>query len=111
MAKAIASYPNKAPDLRKNPQIFEIWVERLATIDPERGLRNLDIHIDNNPDWFPLVGNIIRNDLIDISPNHEILRLETAEQFALLENWSKNDEPPPDGFWDNLRKKIWGEQA
>lgn len=74
----------------------------------EWGLVNLNTYIDTEPKWFPSIAHIVRNDLQPLK-NHDTLRLETAEQFALLEHWSKKDDPPPDGYWETVKAKLRGD--
>ncbi|MGM0882549.1 MAG: hypothetical protein ACQEXQ_16100 [Bacillota bacterium] len=102
--KAAAAYPNQ---IELEEETVAVWVERLANVPFEWGLANLNHHLDTNK-YFPGISDITRYDLQPLK-NHEALQLETVEQFALLENWSKSDEPPPEGFWENIRTKLRGD--
>ncbi|WP_201009057.1 hypothetical protein [Paenibacillus glycanilyticus] len=84
LAKAAGAYPNKAPDFRRNPQIFEIWVERLANVDAATGLANLDRHIDSS-NFFPDIADIVRHD-----PQINLLQQETEDRFLLLARWEQS---------------------
>jgi hypothetical protein len=64
LAKASAAFPSKAPNLKNNPQIFELWVERLAFIDPNLALQNLNDHIDDS-NFFPDIADIIRERYVE----------------------------------------------
>lgn len=104
LAKAAGAYPNKAPDFRRNPQIFEIWVERLARVDATTGLANLDRHIDSS-NFFPDISDIVKKQ----EPNRPAISKQQAEeQMLLLQNWSSNNEPPPEGYWEQVREMIGG---
>lgn len=105
--KASAAYPNQ---IELEDETIALWIERLASLPFELGDANLNFYIDNQPKWFPSIADIIRNDLQQ-TRNHDTLKLETNEHFALLANWSTEDSVPPDGFWENVRKKLRGEQA
>ncbi|WP_132303290.1 hypothetical protein [Paenibacillus sp. BK033] len=83
MAKATAAYPNKAPDFRRNPQILELWVERLASVDAAAGLANLNRHIDTS-NFFPDIADIVRHD-----PQIKLLQQETEDRFLLKAQWEQ----------------------
>ncbi|OBZ08014.1 hypothetical protein [Bacillus sp. FJAT-26390] len=104
--KAAAAYPNQ---IELEEETVAVWVERLAKVPFEWGIANLDFHIDTD-DFFPKIANITRYDLQPVK-NNEVLRLEADQQFALLEHWIRIDAPAPDGYWENARKKIWGERS
>jgi hypothetical protein len=104
LAKAAGAYPSKAPDFKANPQILQIWIERLALIDPLLALDNLNSHIDCS-NFFPDIADIVKKRKIDTSRQ---LRLQTEMHFMELEAWSGKDEPPPKNFWENVRAKIAG---
>lgn len=93
LAKASAAFPNSAPNFKENPGIFALWCEMLQDIDPQRALRNLNIHIQNNS-FFPAISDIIRNDLQSL-PDHEQQRLETSRLLALKDSWHEQATPPP----------------
>ncbi|SFE42571.1 hypothetical protein SAMN04487969_102459 [Paenibacillus algorifonticola] len=103
-AKAANAYPNRAPDLKQDPGVFEVWVERLAPIDAGRALRNLNIHIDNERFRFPVPADLIRNDLQ--STNERYLQLEAAHQFALRDEWLRSTKEPPEGYWQDIMRLI-----
>ncbi|WP_236290258.1 hypothetical protein [Paenibacillus allorhizoplanae] len=104
--KASAAYPNQ---LEIEEETLVVWIERLRPIPFEQALENLDHHIDTN-DYFPKIANIIRRDR-DFVGEHEQLKLETAERFALLDAWAADVKPPPEGFWNNVRSKLVGEET
>lgn len=79
----------------------------MANVPVDWGIANLNYHIDTK-EFFPKIADITRYDLLPLK-NHDTLRLETAEQFALLEHWSKNDDPPPDGYWESVKAKLRGD--
>jgi hypothetical protein len=103
--KASAAYPN----IELEEETVVVWIERLQSIPFEQALENLDHHIDTN-DYFPKIANIIRKDR-NFVEEHEQLKLETAERFALLDAWAANGTSPPEGFWDNIRSKLVGEET
>ncbi|WP_336774236.1 hypothetical protein [Paenibacillus sp. MMO-58] len=91
MAKASAAYPNKAPDFRRNPQILELWVERLASVDAAIGLANLNRHIDSS-NFFPDIADIVRLTSNEVT---NLIREETQERFRLLAEWEHKATPMP----------------
>lgn len=93
MAKATAAFPNSAPNLRKEPAIFQLWCEMLRDIDAQRALNNLNIHIMNS-EFFPAIADIVRNDLQGL-PDHEQQRQRTNEFLMLKESWHSEATPPP----------------
>ncbi|WP_138751767.1 hypothetical protein [Paenibacillus sinopodophylli] len=104
--KASAAYPNQ---LELEEETVVVWIERLANVPYEWGLSNLDFHIDTN-DFFPKISNITRYDLQPVK-NNDALRLEATQKIALLDHWIQTDAPAPDGYWENVRKKIWGDRT
>jgi hypothetical protein len=75
--------------LKKNPQIFEVWVERLATTDPQLALENLDFHIDTS-DFFPGVAAIKRQrEEPDIDPEIRARNIEIAHS-----QWVRDGNDP-----------------
>lgn len=105
LAKAVAAYPNKAPDFKSSPVTLQIWIERLAFTDPLVALENLNAHIDSS-NFFPDIADIVKKRKIDANKQ---LRLQTEMHFMELESWSTKDEPPPDNFWKDVRARIAGE--
>jgi hypothetical protein len=87
LAKASAAYPNQAPELSKNNQIFEVWVERLAQIDPQRALNNLDVHIDSNR-FFPTIADVVRHDPSQFV-DHFQQKLETQQYLEQRKEWEQ----------------------
>lgn len=39
----------------------------------------------------------------------ERMRKKTEEHFANLNTWSASSKPPPEGYWDEVKRKIRGE--
>jgi len=74
--------------------IFEIWVERLAKVDAQQALQNLNEHIDSSS-FFPTIAEIIRRDP-ERPAYYNQLQLETAELAAYQDEWErKASDPPP----------------
>lgn len=59
LAKATSFYPSKAPDFKKNPLIFEGWVERMAQISFDQAIHNLNEYVDRNR-FFPEISDILQ---------------------------------------------------
>lgn len=104
LAKAVAAYPNKAPNFKESPGTLQIWVERLQFTDPIVALENLNHHIDNEK-FFPDIADIVKKRRIDVSKQ---FRLQTEMHFLQLESWSAKDEPPPENFWKDVRARLAG---
>ncbi|WP_041613364.1 hypothetical protein [Paenibacillus sp. JDR-2] len=104
MAKATAAYPNKSPDFNRNPQVFNLWVERLANVDGDTALANLNRHIDTS-NFFPDIADIVKKQGPDLPA---ISKQQAEEQMILLQGWSSSNKPPPEGYWESVRKKIGG---
>ena len=86
LAKASVAYQNKAPDFKQKPQLFELWVERLANVDPQMALNNLNRHIDSS-NFFPDIADIVRHDPAIVQIN--LLQQETEDRFRLLGQWEQ----------------------
>lgn len=93
MAKATAAFRNSAPDLKRNPQIFEVWCEALQDMDGRKALEHLDIHIKTGQ-FFPNIADIIRADLKE-GLNDEMLKIEFAHHEALQDEWFRKAVDPP----------------
>lgn len=79
MAKASAAYPDSAPNLKRNPEIFELWVERLADFDAREALANLNDHIDES-EWFPKIASIKRQRESYVDPEIRARNIQIAHQ-------------------------------
>jgi hypothetical protein len=93
MAKATAAFPNSAPDLKRNPQIFEVWCEALQGMDGGQALAHLNLHIPTG-NFFPTIAEIVRVDL-QVGTDVDLLKIEYAHHEALQEEWYSRAVDPP----------------
>ena len=76
--KASAAYPG----IKIHDEMLRLWVERLAPIDFNRSLSNLNNHIDTS-DFFPKIANVIGRDP-EQYVDYQQLQLDTADRFSLM---------------------------
>lgn len=79
LSKALLAYPNQ---IEITKEIVGLWHERLESISFERGLENLNRHIDSSK-FFPAIADIIKRDT-EHYVDHTQLKLETDNRLRML---------------------------
>lgn len=82
----------------------ELWIWMLREIPFETAQDNLKRHILTNR-FPPTIAEIANIPVTEIR-QHDLLRIETANLFMLLDQLANADKPPPDGYWSEIRSKI-----
>lgn len=80
LAKASAAYPNKHPDFKESPQIFETWVQALQEGDAQTALQNLNQHVRKS-NFFPDIADFLREPKF-VEDSSKVLMLESAHVNA-----------------------------
>ncbi len=102
MAKAAGAFPNKAPNFKANPQIFEIWVEHLANVDGMTALANLDRHTASS-NFFPDIADIVKE---APEESNKLLLAASDDREAQLDEWLSRAIPMPAHLKNQLKRVI-----
>jgi hypothetical protein len=97
--KASAAYPH----IEIANETITVWVERLANIPFEQGVRNLNRHIDTSR-YFPVIADIINHDPHQFT-DYSQLRNEHNERIAELESWEPQAIACPEHLIPKMLKR------
>ncbi len=101
--KASAAYPSQ---LELEDETIAVWIEHLAGVPFQRAIGNLDDHIRSSR-FFPVIADIVRSDPYEHTTG-EVMRLKAAMHLKLLSAWERDDTPPPDGYWQRVKRELEG---
>ncbi|WP_052429615.1 replicative helicase loader/inhibitor [Paenibacillus borealis] len=94
------------PGFDKSPENIERLYKYLKDFPFEAAKENVDAHIKTKE--FPPNVAEIRGRLGE-QIEREQMKILTDQHFANLDTWSASSKPPPEGYWDEVKRKIRGE--
>ncbi|WP_028609755.1 replicative helicase loader/inhibitor [Paenibacillus harenae] len=102
-AQFLAVVKTAFPHFEITEPVVHLWHEYLEPIPFDQAKKNLQEHIRSNR-FPPTIADIVR-----LEPNSTLhidqLRLETAERFALMDEWERNAVPIPEWIGEKWGKK------
>lgn len=102
IAELVESYPN----FDASDENIDRHFRYLADFPFEVAMQNVEEYIKTNR-FPPLIADI-RGKLGD-QMDAQRSKDAALDHFAQLDAWLASSEPPPEGYWENMKRKLRGE--
>lgn len=93
------------PNFDVSPENVDRHLKYLHDFSFEAAMQNVDEHVKTGK-YYPNIAEI--RGRLGEQIEREQMKVLTEQHFANLDTWSTNSKPPPEGYWDDVKRKIRG---